>query len=145
MTSLPFTEHVHAQRDLQTMKLIRRKLKKSQLLLRETNKGSNLYVAHINEFEEKAVEYQMKTGAYEELSSSLIEDILSKVTRLLNDLHVKTNQFSFQQYKKMIPSRLTVELAFMYYNPKTDKVMSLTIFYSFFLKFNNWLLSSSSN
>ncbi|CAF1321258.1 unnamed protein product [Rotaria magnacalcarata] len=96
MTPLPFIEHVHAQRDLQTMKLIRRKLKKSQLLLRETNKGGNLYVAHINEFEEKAVEYRMKTGAYEELSSSLIEEILSKATRLLNDLHVKTNQFSFQ-------------------------------------------------
>ncbi|CAF5179773.1 unnamed protein product, partial [Rotaria magnacalcarata] len=121
MASLPFIGHVHALRDLKTMKLIRRKLKKSQLLLRETNKGGNFYVAHINEFEEKAVEYRMKIGAYEELSSSLIEDILSKVTRLLNDLHVKTNQFSFQQYKKMIPSRLTVELAFMYYNPKTDK------------------------
>ncbi|CAF4319983.1 unnamed protein product, partial [Rotaria magnacalcarata] len=121
MASLPFIGHVYALRDLKTIKLIRRKLKKSQLLLREANKGGNLYVAHINEFEEKAVEYRMKIGAYEELSSSLIEDILSKVTRLLNDLHVKTNQFSFQQYKKMIPSRLTVELAFMYYNPKTDK------------------------
>ncbi|CAM4833099.1 unnamed protein product, partial [Rotaria magnacalcarata] len=89
-----------------TMKLIRPKLKKSQLLLRETNKGGNLYVAHINEFEEKAVEYRIKTGAYEELSSSLIEDILSKVTRLLNDLYVKTNQFSFQQYKKLFAQSL---------------------------------------
>jgi hypothetical protein len=122
MKPLPFIEHVRAQRDLQTMKSIRRKLKKNQLLLRETDKGGNLYVGHINEFEEKAAEYRMKTGAYEELSSSPIEDILSKVTRLLNDLHVKTKQLSLQQYKKMIPNRLTVELAYMYYNPKTHKV-----------------------
>ncbi|CAM4974414.1 unnamed protein product [Rotaria socialis] len=121
MAPLPFIEHVRAQRDLQTMKLIRRKLKKNQLLLRETDKGGNLYVAHVNEFEEKAIEYRMKTGAYEELSSSPIEEILSKVTRLLNDLHAKPNQISPQQYKKMIPSRLTVELAYMYYNPKTHK------------------------
>ncbi|CAF4674735.1 unnamed protein product, partial [Rotaria socialis] len=101
--------------------LIRRKLKKNQLLLRETDKGGNLYVAHLNEFEEKAADYRLKTGAYEELSSSPIEEILSKVTRLLNDLHAKPNQISSQQYKKMIPSRLTVELAYMYYNPKTHK------------------------
>ncbi|CAF3369032.1 unnamed protein product [Rotaria socialis] len=121
MAPLPFIEHVRAQRDLQTMKLIRRKLKKNQLLLRETDKGGNLYVAHVNEFEEKAIEYRMKTGAYEELSSSPIEEILSKVTRLLNDLHAKPNQISPQQYKKIIPSRLTVELAYMYYNPKAHK------------------------
>ncbi|CAF2080634.1 unnamed protein product, partial [Rotaria magnacalcarata] len=121
MAPLPFIEHVRAQRDLQTMKLIRRKLKKNKLLLRETDKGGNLYVAHINEFEEKAIEYRVKTGAYEELSSSPIEEILSKVTRLLNDLHAKPSQISSQQYKKMIPSRLTVELAYMYYNPKTHK------------------------
>ncbi|CAM4955562.1 unnamed protein product [Rotaria socialis] len=121
MTPLPFIEHVRAQRDLQTMKLIRRKLKKSQLLLRETDKGGNLYVAHLNEFEQKAADYRLKTGAYEELSSSPIEEILSKVTRLLNDLHAKPSQISPAQYKKMIPSRLTVELAYMYYNPKTHK------------------------
>ncbi|CAF4632024.1 unnamed protein product, partial [Rotaria magnacalcarata] len=121
MTSLPFIEHARTQRDLQTVKLIRRKLKNSQLLLRETARGGNLYVNHMNEFEEKAVEYRMKTGAHEELSSSLIEEILSKVTHLLNDLYVKARQLSFQQYKKMIPSRLTVELVYMYYNPKTHK------------------------
>ncbi|CAM4976010.1 unnamed protein product [Rotaria socialis] len=107
MAPLPFIEHIRAQRDLQTMKLIRRKLKKSQLLLRETDKGGNLYVAHLNEFEEKAADYRLKTGAYEELSSSPIEEILSKVTRLLNDLHAKPNQISSQQYKKIITSRLT--------------------------------------
>ncbi|CAF2098094.1 unnamed protein product [Rotaria magnacalcarata] len=121
MTPLPFIEHVRAQRDLQTMKLIRLKLKKNKLLLRETDKGGNLYVAHINEFEEKAIEYRVKTGAYEELSSSPIEEILSKVTRLLNDLHAKPSQISSPQYKKIIPSRLTVELVYMYYNPKTHK------------------------
>ena len=87
-------------------------------------------MAHINEFEEKAADYRLKTGAYEELSSSPIEEILSKVTRLLNDLHAKPSQLSSAQYKKMIPSRLTVELAYMYYNPKTHKVMFLTIFCS---------------
>ncbi|CAF2066067.1 unnamed protein product [Rotaria magnacalcarata] len=121
VSPLPFVEQVRAQRDLHTMKSIRRKLKKRQLLLRETDKGGNLYVGPVSEFEEKAAEYRRKTGAYEELPSSPIEEILSKVTRLLNDLHMKTKQLTPKQYKKMIPSRLTVELAYMYYNPKTHK------------------------
>ncbi|CAF4308933.1 unnamed protein product, partial [Rotaria magnacalcarata] len=93
MTPLPFIEHVRGQRGLQTMKLIR-------------HKGGNLYVAHVNEFEEKAVEYRMTTGAYEELSSSPIEEILDKATRLLNDLHAKTNQLSSPQYKKLLAQSL---------------------------------------
>ncbi|CAF3514137.1 unnamed protein product [Rotaria socialis] len=82
MIPVPFIEHVRAQR--------------------ETDKGGNLYVSHVNEFEEKAVEYRMTTGVYEELSSSSIEEILGKVTRLLNDLHAKTNQLSSPQYKKLL-------------------------------------------
>lgn len=122
MKPLPFIEQVRAQCDLKTMKSIRRKLKKHKLLLRETDKGGNLYVGPISEFEEKAAEYRQKTGAYEELLSSPIEELLSKVTRLLNDLHMKTKQLTPKQYKQMIPTRLNVELAYMYYNPKTHKV-----------------------
>ncbi|CAF2075432.1 unnamed protein product [Rotaria magnacalcarata] len=77
-----------------------------EYLSRKTDKGGNLYVAHVNEFEEKAVEYRMTTGAYEELSSSPIEEILDKATRLLNDLHAKTNQLSSPQYKKLLAQSL---------------------------------------
>ncbi|CAF4921974.1 unnamed protein product, partial [Rotaria magnacalcarata] len=48
----------------------------------------------------------MTTGAYEELSSSPIEEILDKATRLLNDLHAKTNQLSSPQYKKLLAQSL---------------------------------------
>ncbi|CAF4524526.1 unnamed protein product [Rotaria socialis] len=89
------------------MKLIRRKLKKSQSLLRGTDQGANLYVAHMNEFEEKAVEYRMKTGAYEDLSSSSIEEILSKVLVYstifmprLNSFHLHDPIFSYGNVKK---------------------------------------------
>ena len=54
MSPLPFVERVRAQRDLHTMKSIRRKLKKQQLLLRETDKGGNLDVGPVSEFEEKS-------------------------------------------------------------------------------------------
>ncbi|CAF3044886.1 unnamed protein product [Rotaria socialis] len=81
------------------MKLIRRKLKKSQSLLRGTDQGANLYVAHMNEFEEKAVEYRMKTGAYEDLSSSSIEEILSKVLVYSTIFMPRLNSFHLHDAK----------------------------------------------
>ncbi|CAF3595365.1 unnamed protein product [Rotaria socialis] len=83
------------------MKLIRRKLKKSQSLLRGTDQGANLYVAHMNEFEEKAVEYRMKTGAYEDLSSSSIEEILKTA-------FVDGNKF----YRQIIGSAMGITVYF---------------------------------
>ena len=122
MTPLPYMDQIHAKQEREIVKSIRRKLKKAKLILRESDKGGNLYVGQVAAFEQKAVEYRMKTGAYEELSYNPLEEILIKVTRLLNDLHMKTKDLSPKQYKEMIPTRKEVRLAYMYFNPKTHKV-----------------------
>jgi hypothetical protein len=106
---------------------IRGKLKKGNLILRESDKSGNLYIGQVTAFEQKAIEYRMKTGAYEELSSNPLEEILIKVNRLLNDLHMKTNDLSPKQYKEMLPKRKDVRLAYLYFNPKTHKVRILII------------------
>ncbi|CAF1249063.1 unnamed protein product [Rotaria sp. Silwood1] len=94
MTPFSFFQHYRAERELNSMKLMRRKLEKGQLLLRETDKGGNLYVGHVSVVEEKVAEYRTKTRTYGESSSSPIEEILSKVTCFLNALHVKKKQLS---------------------------------------------------
>ena len=136
MTPLPRIDQLRAKQEREIVKSIRRKLKKGKLVLRQSDKGGNLYVGRKSLFEEKATAYRTSTGAYEELSTNPLEEILSKVTRLLNDLHMKTKVLSAKQYKRMIPTRKDVRLAYMYFNPKTHKVstrINRSSFFSFFL------------
>ena len=121
MTPLPVIDQVRARQERDIVLSIRRKLKTADLVLRESDKGGNLYVGRTSYFAQKAAEYRTKTGAYEQLSSNPIEEMLARVTRLLNDLHMKTKEINAKQYKEMMPSRSKVELAYMYFNPKTHK------------------------
>ena len=123
MTPLSFVDQMRAQREFNTVKSILHKLNKDHLLLRESDKGGNLCVIGASDLERKAAEYRAKTGAYIELPANPFEDILLKVTRLLNDLHMKTKELNKKDYIKMMPIRSKVELAHMYYNPKTHKVI----------------------
>jgi hypothetical protein len=122
MTPLPYMDQMRAKQEREIVKSIRYKSKKANLILRESDKDGNLYVGQVAAFEQKAIDYRMKTNAYEELSYNPLEETLIKVTNLLNDLHMKTNDLSAKQYKKMIPMRKKVRLAYMYFNPKTHKV-----------------------
>jgi len=136
MTPLPYMDQIRAKQEREIVKSIRRKLKKGKLILRESDKSGNLYIGQKSVFEQKATEYRQQTDAYEELSSNPLEEILIKVTRLLNDLHMTTKDLQAKQYKKMIPTRKDVKLAYMYFNPKTHKVSILIIkLFSFFFIF----------
>jgi hypothetical protein len=133
MTPLSFLDQIRAEREFNTAKSILHQLKEAHLLLRESDKGGNLCVVEASDLEQKAAEYRAKTGAYKELPANPVEDILLKVTRLLNDLHMKTKQLEKQHYKKMMPIRSKVKLAHMYYNPKTHKVIIELSFISDFM------------
>ena len=135
MTPVSFIDEIRAKKDLATMKSIRRKLKAGKLCLRETDKGGNLYGGNVSYFEDKATEYRRETGAYEELPSSPIEEILLRVTRLLNDLQ-RNKHITQKQLMKMMPYRSSVELPYIYYNPKTHKVNIMMIVFCHFL----WLI-----
>lgn len=128
-SSIPYSDQIRAKQEYGFVKSIRYKLKKGNLILRESDKSGNLYIGQQTSFEQKAIEYRMKTGAYEELSNNPLEEILLKVTRLVNDLHTKTKELSPKQHKPMLPLRKKVRLPYMYFIPKTHKVSSKKIIF----------------
>ena len=71
------------------MKSIRRQLKRKTFILRMTNKSNILYICRSIDFDRKAQAYREKTNAYQELPSNPLEEILYKVTRLLNALRAR--------------------------------------------------------
>lgn len=144
MTPLPYMDQIRAKQEYRIVKSIRRKLKKHKLILRESDKGGNLYIGPKNIFDEKAVDYRTKTGAYKELEENPVDKTLMKVTRLLNELHTKTKKLSKKHYEKMVPSRKEVRLAYMYFNPKTHKVSntSFDLFFSFISFYHNFRIPS---
>ena len=120
-TSLSTRDVFRTQNDFRIMKAIQRKLARNKLILRVTDKSNILYICRSIDFDKKAQAYREKTNAYEELASNPLEEILYKVTRLLNDLRAK-GLIQANQHEKMMPKRDKVRLAYMYFNPKVHKV-----------------------
>jgi hypothetical protein len=119
--SLSSRDVLRTRKDVRIMKSIRRKLKRNKLILRITDKSHIIYICRAIDFEKKVQAYRDKTKAYQELTSNPLEEILYKVTRLLNDLRAK-NRIQANQHEDMVPKRAKVRLAYMYFNPKVHKV-----------------------
>ena len=120
-TSLSTRDVLRTQNDSRIMNAIRRKLARNKLILRMTDKSNILYIARSIDFNQKAQAYRKKTNAYQELASNPLEEILYKVTRLLNDLRAQ-KLIQANQLEKMMPKRDRVRLGHMYFNPKVHKV-----------------------
>ena len=58
LTPLPMIDQVRARHERDIVLSIRRKLKKAHLVLRESDKGGNLYVGRTSHFAQKAAEYR---------------------------------------------------------------------------------------
>ena len=124
MAPLSIYDDTRAHEELNIVRSIRRKLNKAKLILRETDKSGVFHIGSKDDYQRKAVEYRTKTGAYIELSENPLPDILSKVTRLLNDLSAKKQITIKKQYEQMMPDRKKVELSYMYFVPKAHKVIN---------------------
>ena len=122
MIPLSVKDELRARQELDLVKCIRRKLVKSKLVLRQTDKSLVFHIGLSSDYERKAAEYRAKTGAYMELCSNPLKEVLDKVTHLLNDLRSK-KQILAWQYKKMMPDRRKVKLCQMYFLPKSHKVI----------------------
>jgi hypothetical protein len=123
-TPLTIYDEIRAHREHRLVRSIRYKLKKANLVLRPTDKSGVLHIGSASDYERKAIEYRAKTGAYVELASDPLEDIVNKVESVLNDLRSK-KYISVKQYIKMIPNRAKVHLPYMYFIPKAHKVKRL--------------------
>lgn len=123
MTPLSMSDQIRCQREFKIVKSIRHKLKKCDLIQRQTDKSRVFCTLRIQDHEEKVKEYRDKTKAYKELTCNPFEATLNKVVRLLNDLHMKEKKLRAWQYKEMWPNLKKCKLPYMYFNPKTHKVI----------------------
>ncbi|CAF1379607.1 unnamed protein product [Adineta steineri] len=119
-TPLPYKDHIEAQEQSQTTASIRQKIKQFKLIIRVTDKSNNFYIGSAIEFEKKVQQYFMDTNAFIEIKENLFNEIVNKVTQLLNNLRSKKLILQWQ-YNEMTPDRKTTELAHLYFNPKTHK------------------------
>lgn len=128
MTPLPLIDQLRARRELKYVKSIRRKLKKHKLILRQTDKSGVFHIGRSIDYQRKGMEYRQNTQAYEELSSNPLNELFFQVIQLLNRLR-SVNSIREWQKLKMIPNREKIELAYMYFLPKTHKVRIAILFY----------------
>ncbi|CAF1164425.1 unnamed protein product, partial [Adineta ricciae] len=120
MTPLPYKDHIQAREQSQITVSIRNKIKQNKLIIRVTDKSNNFYIGSAIEFEKKAQQYFNDTDAFTELAINPLNEIMNKVTQKLNYFHSKKLILKWQ-YDEMLPNRTTVELAHLYFNPKTHK------------------------
>lgn len=121
MTSMPFLDLVRARRELRIVRSIQYKLIKHKLTLRKTDKSGVLHIGRTMDYEQKAIKYREKTGAYEELFANPLNETFAKTVHLLNRLE-NTKQITSKQKNQMLPIRDKVQLAYMYNLPKAHKV-----------------------
>ena len=131
MAPLSWIDQIRTRRELSLVKSIRRKLKKHRLVLRQTDKSGVFHIGPEIDYEQKAMEYRIKTRAYEELplTPNPCHDVFVNIARLLNRLRSE-NKIKEWQKKKMMAIREETELAYMCFVPKTHKVILFIFFLS---------------
>ncbi|CAF4989337.1 unnamed protein product, partial [Rotaria magnacalcarata] len=128
ITPLSYNDQLISLEQAQILGSIRRIIQNRNLIIRVTDKGNNFYIGSAVEFEQKATKIFSDTNAFIELSYNPFNEILDKVIQLLNTLCGK-DLIRKWQYEQMMPDRTTCELAHLYFNPKTHKVIFLKVFY----------------
>ena len=121
-TPLPYKDQMQALEQISANRNIRRKLKEKDLIIRVTDKGHNFYIGSRLEFEKKGEKFFQETNAFKELINNPFHEIKNKVIELLNKFR-EQGSISKKQYNEMIPDKTRCELAHLYFNPKTHKVV----------------------
>lgn len=122
MKPLPLMDQLRARREIKWMKSIRRKLKQHKLILRKTDKSGVFHIGHQRDYQRKAYHYRKTTGAYKELSNNPLNDVYHRTVDLLNRLRSQ-NQLRELQKQKLLPIQMKTELAYLYFLPKSHKVI----------------------
>jgi len=124
-TSLSFKDHIQAKEQANIFASIRKKLQEHHLTLRLTDKSNHFYIGLTSEFKKKELAYLNETNAYIQLNTNPFDEVLNKVIQLLNQLRSKKFILKWQ-YDQMMPDVKKIELAHLYFNPKTHKVCETT-------------------
>ncbi|CAF3906020.1 unnamed protein product, partial [Rotaria sp. Silwood1] len=75
-TPVSYKDQIQALQQIQTVTLIRQKIKKHNLIIRLTDKGNNFYIGSTVEFQQEAQKFFSDTSAFKELSSNPFNEIL---------------------------------------------------------------------
>jgi hypothetical protein len=120
-TPLSYKGQLQTLEQAQTVASIRQIIKNMGLIIRLTDKGHNFYIGLAGEFEKKVENFFSDTNAFIALADNSFDEIFDKVVQLLDKLQSKKLILQWQ-FIKMMPKREKVELAHLYFNPKTHKV-----------------------
>lgn len=123
---LPLLDQIRARRELKLMKSIRRKLFINHLILRQTDKSGVLHIGHRKDYNRKAKQYRQDTQAYEQLTTNPYDDVFMKVVKFINQLRID-NKIKEKHKSEMMPKRNKTELGYMYFLPKSHKVIIISI------------------
>lgn len=123
-TPLPSKLQMRAQYESRLIRSIQKKLQKSNIIIRQTDKSKVFHLGSAEDHHRKALEYMSKTNAYQELPKNINPsmDHLQAVLALIDPL-LQKKQINLDQWKQaMRPDPKTVELAHLYFIPKPHKV-----------------------
>ena len=124
---LPRKLFVRAQYEHRMVKNIQRQLKKSNIIIRQTDKSKVFHMGSAEDYHRKALKYMTGTNAYQEIPSGINPclDHLRAVLALIDPL-LQKNEIHLEQWKNtMRPDPKTIELAHLYFIPKPHKVSCL--------------------
>ena len=121
-TPIPYNDHIQANEQARIVASIEKKLKQFKLIIRVTDKSNNFYIGSSIEFQKKEQKYFNDTNAYIQLHANSFKEILNRVIQLLNHLRSKKHILKWQ-FDEMMPDKVKTELAHLYFNPKTHKVL----------------------
>ncbi len=121
---LSYLDLYHMRNDIKLIHSIKRKLHKAACIIRVSDKSGVFHIGSKSDYEKKVLLYQQKTKAYVELQSNPLMETFDKVVRLLNDLNSK-KQMRVWQYNKMMPKKEKIKLAYLYFIPKSHKVIAI--------------------
>ncbi|CAF4171925.1 unnamed protein product, partial [Rotaria sordida] len=113
-----------AQYEHRIMKSTRRQLKKSNVIIRITDKSKVFHLGSVQDYHEKALQYMQDTNAYREITSGInpCHDHVQTVLALIDPM-LKKREINLELWKQyMRPNAITTELAHLYFIPKPHKI-----------------------
>jgi hypothetical protein len=122
-TPLPRKLQVRAHYEQRMIKYIQHQLKRSNVVIRPTDKSKVFHLGSVYDYHRKALEYMEKTNAYQEITNGINPsmDHLRAVLALIDPL-LKKQAIDMKQWKNdMRPDVKTIELAHLYFIPKPHK------------------------
>lgn len=108
-------------RDLKTCRFLEKKLEKSNIILRKTDKSKVFHLGNAHDYEEKVRQYMTKTDAYESLGDkNPLQDLILQTNSMLKGL-LNGSHIDLRLYNKLQVDANKAELAHLYFLPKAHK------------------------